>query len=80
MQFAIAAVSILPAVVDAVAVVATVKSTVQTARWIGSWAVWAVNGSGNVKDVKDDGAWQMVEQREHGGAVVDAELVLSHTT
>lgn len=77
MQFVAATVTILPAVVDAVAVVATVKSTVQTARWIGSWAAWVVGGS---EDAKDDGAWQMVEQNEREGAVVDAELMLSHTT
>jgi len=77
MQFVAAVVTILPTVVDAVAIVATVKSTVQTARWIGSWATWAVSVW---EDAKDDGAWQVVEQNEREGAVVDAELMLSHTT
>jgi hypothetical protein len=76
MQYVAVAVTLLPAMVDAVAVVATVKTTVQTARWVGSWAKWAV--SGPAPD-KDDGAWQMVEQ-EANGAVVDAELKLAPYT
>ena len=75
MQYVAVAVTLLPAMVDAVAVVATVKTTVQTARWVGSWAKWAV--SGPTSD-GDDGAWQLVEQEE-SGPVVDAELRLSYT-
>ena len=73
MQYVAMAVTLLPAVVDAVTVVATLKTTVQTARWVGSWTKWVVSGPA---PSEDDGAWQMVEQ-EDDGAVVDAELKLA---
>jgi len=76
MQYVAVVVTLLPVMVDAVAVVATLKTTVQTARWVGSWAKWAMNRP--TLD-NDDGAWLIVEQEENG-PVVDAELKLAFYT
>ena len=43
MEYAMAAMAIMPLVADAAAVVSTVRTTVQTARWVGSWAAWALS-------------------------------------
>ena len=72
MQYVTAAVVVLPAVVDVVAVAATVKTAVQTVCWLGSCAAWAVQGLSSSAPKGDD-AWQMVEGAgDHG--VVDTEV------
>lgn len=72
MQYVAVAVTAVPMMVDAVAVVSAVRTTVQTVRWMGSWAAWAVLSAPPETDV----AWQLVEGDGTGGAVVDAEVLL----
>ena len=62
MEYVMAAVAIAPIVADTAAVVSTVRSTVQTARWVGSWAMWAMGRDGKPK--ADDDAWLFVDDDE----------------
>ena len=60
MEYAMAAMAIMPLVADAAAVVSTVRTTVQTARWVGSWAAWALSKGSPVGSQEDD-SWLFVE-------------------
>jgi len=59
MEYVVTAVALMPLLADAAAVVSTVRTTVQTVRWVGSWATWAV-GRGSSSAPLDD-VWLVVE-------------------
>ena len=60
MEYVVTAAALMPLIADAAAVVSTVRTTVQTARWVGSWAAWAIMGRGSSEEDPDD-AWLFVE-------------------